>query len=123
MPPTLATALPYPTGPYCSTSSQDSSSTSPGTTCCLKRQFFTPPKMASLPLFSGRERAATAPVWARASRMSTPGMMGCPGKWPVKKGSFMVTHLMPVAFTPGSHSVILSTSRKGGRWGRISMIC
>ena len=50
-------------------------------------------------------------------------MMGCPGKWPVKKGSFMVTHLTPVAFTPGSHSVILSTSRKGGRWGRISMIC
>ena len=27
-------------------------------------------------------RAATAPHWARASRMSTPGITGWPGKWP-----------------------------------------
>ena len=61
-----------------------------------------PPKMASLPLFSGRDRAATAPTWARASRMSTPGITCFWGKWPQKNGSFTDTHLIPLAHAPGS---------------------
>ncbi len=33
--------------------------------------------------------------WAMASMMSTPGMTGSSGKCPTKKGSFIVTFLMP----------------------------
>ena len=82
-----------------------------------------PPKKAIFPLYSGRERMATAPTWARASRMRTPGITWYSGKCPAKKGSFTVTALTPLAQAPGSKSVILSTSRKGGRWGMISLIC
>ncbi len=38
---------------------------------------------------------STAPDWAMASMSNTPGITGLPGKWPWKKGSLMVTHLMP----------------------------
>ena len=47
--------------------------------------FFTPPNRAIFPRFSGRLNAATAPVWARASRINTPGITGWPGKCPWKK--------------------------------------
>ena len=40
-------------------------------------------------------------------------MMGCPGKWPWKKGSLMVTFLIPTMRFPGSHSTIRSTRRNG----------
>ena len=40
----------------------------------LNRAFLIPPKKASFPLFSGRDRIATAPTWASASIMSTPGI-------------------------------------------------
>ena len=52
-------------------------------------------------------------VCAIASMMSTPGMTGCPGKWPWKCGSLMVTFLMPTAELSPSMSTILSTSRNG----------
>ena len=97
-----AEALPTPTGPRCSTSSQCRVSTSPGVTCLRKRAFLMPPNRASLPLFSGRLRAATAPVWASASRMSTPGITGWPGKCPQKNSSLRLTHLRPMAHWPGS---------------------
>ena len=35
------------------------------------------------------------PTWAIASMMSTPGMIGWPGKCPWKNGSLIVTFLMP----------------------------
>ena len=31
------------------------------------------------------------PTWAIASQRSTPGIIGFPGKWPWKNGSFTVT--------------------------------
>ena len=112
-PSTVASAVPKPTGPRRWVSSQRSSSTSPGRTCRLKRAFFTPPKRAIFPRFSASLRMATAPTWARASRISTPGITWYSGKWPQKKGSPTVTHLRPWAHLPGSPAVIRSTSRKG----------
>jgi len=52
-------------------------------------------------------------TWAIASRIITPGMMGLPGKWPVKNGSFTVTFFRPSARFPGSTSRIRSTMRNG----------
>jgi len=54
-----------------------------------------------------------APAWAIASITSTPGMMGVPGKWPWKKGSFMVTFLMATNRLAGSNSTTLSINRNG----------
>ena len=56
------------------------SSTSPGRTIRLKRTSSMPAKSASLPRFSGCESTATAPHWASASTIFTPGMIGLPGK-------------------------------------------
>ena len=53
------------------------------------------------------------PAWARASRISMPGMMGTPGKCPWKNGSLMVTFLMAVMDVPGTYSSTRSTSRNG----------
>ena len=39
---------------------------------------------------------------ANASMMSTPGMIGRPGKWPRKKLSFIVTFFTPTASFPGT---------------------
>ena len=80
LPSTHAEALPTPTAPCCCTSSQWRVSTSPGVTCLRKRALLMPPNSASLPLFSGRLSAATAPVCASASTISTPGITGFPGK-------------------------------------------
>lgn len=102
LPSTHAEALPTPTAPCCCTSSQWRVSTSPGVTCLRKRALLMPPNSASLPLFSGRLSAATAPVCASASSSSTPGMTGCAGKWPLKNSSLRVTHLRPMAHCPGS---------------------
>ena len=52
-------------------------------------------------------------VWAIASMMRTPGMMGRPGKWPMKKGSFIETFLIPTILVYLSISTILSTRRNG----------
>ena len=82
-------------------------------TCRLKRAFFTPPNRAIFPRFSVRDRIATAPTWASASKISTPGMTCFWGKWPQKNGSPTLTHLMPLAHTPDSPSVMRSTSAKG----------
>ena len=59
----------------------------------------------------------SAPVWAMASMIMTPGMTGSIGKWPGKKGSLWVTFLMPVIEVFGTKSSALSISRKGYRWG------
>jgi hypothetical protein len=37
---------------------------------------------------------SSAQAWAMASSISTPGMTGRPGKWPVKNGSLTLTFLM-----------------------------
>src|SRR5438874_8984742 len=55
---------------------------------------------------------------AIASRSSTPGMIGRPGKWPGKNGSLMVTFFKPRPRCPGSISSIRSTRRNGKRCGR-----
>ena len=54
-----------------------------------------------------------APAWAIASITRTPGMMGSPGKWPWKKGSFMVTFFMATSRLAGSNSTTLSINRNG----------
>jgi len=64
----------------------------------------------------------TPPTCAIASTISTPGMMGCPGKCPWKKGSLIVTFLIPTTRVFSSISTIRSTNRNGYRWGRICMI-
>ena len=62
------------------------------------------------------------PVCASASMINTPGITGFPGKCPAKYGSLKVTFFRPTARTPGSSSSIVSISRNGCLWGRISMI-
>lgn len=66
---------------------------------------------------------ATAPVCAKASIISTPGITGFPGKCPIKCGSFIVTFFLATHFTPGSSSSTVSMRRNGLRCGRISIIC
>ena len=78
--PTVARTLPLPIGPRTLSTSQTRSSTSPGRTIRLKRTSSMPPKSTSLPRFSGCESTATAPHWASASTIFTPGMIGLPGK-------------------------------------------
>ena len=103
MPPlTVALHSPMPTGPRRLVRTHSISSTSPGITFRRKRAFFTPPNRAILPWFSGRERMATAPTWAMASKISTPGMTCSWGKWPQKNCSLTLTHLRPLAHWPGS---------------------
>ena len=53
------------------------------------------------------------PTCAIASMISTPGMIGWPGKWPWKNGSLIVTFLIPTIRLVPSTSMIRSTSRKG----------
>src|SRR5207244_7489515 len=72
--PTVAVARPRPTGPRRLSSSQVKVSSSPGETIRLKRTPSIPAKSASLPSFSGSESTATAPAWASASTMITPGL-------------------------------------------------
>jgi hypothetical protein len=43
---------------------------------------------------------STAPAWAIASIISTPGITGLPGKCPGKKGSFAVTAFSPTIDSP-----------------------
>ena len=78
-----------------------------------KRQSSMPANSPSLPRYSSRVMTATAAVWASASTMSTPGMIGRSGKWPVNCGSLAVTALIPTARLPGSSSITRSTSRNG----------
>ena len=51
--------------------------------------------------------------WAMASSWSTPGMSGMSGKCPWKKGSLIVTFLIPTARRKPSTSITRSMSRKG----------
>ena len=48
--------------------------------------------------------SSTAPAWAIASTISTPGMTGCPGKCPAKNGSLIVTFLRATIRFPASIS-------------------
>ena len=112
-PPTVALASATATGPFCFRMVHSSSSTSPGVTWRRKRAFLMPPNRPIFPLFSGMDSMVTAPTWARASMMSTPGITWYWGKWPWKKGSLTVTHLMPLAHLPTSPSTMRSTRAKG----------
>src|SRR5579859_1144738 len=87
---------------------------SPGTTGRRKRAFSIPVKTISLLLRSSTSVSSIAPpAWAMASTISTPGMMGYPGKWPAKNGSLMVTFLMATIFFLRSISSTRSIKRKG----------
>ena len=79
-----------------------------------------PAKSTSFPSFSGCERTATAPHWASASTIFTPGMIGFPGKWPAQSSS--VTVFRAATRSPGTSSSTSSTSRNGGRCGMIASI-
>jgi len=48
-----------------------------------------------------------------ASTISTPGMIGNPGKWPLKNGSLMVTFLIATMLSLRFNSSTRSISRKG----------
>ena len=61
------------------------------------------------------------PVCAIASICNTPGITGSPGKWPTKKGSFIVTFLTPIMVL-SSKCITLSTNKKGGRCGNVLKI-
>jgi hypothetical protein len=54
--------------------------------------------------------------------MSTPGMMGWPGKWPWKKFSLTVTFLMPTADCPMTTSTMRSIIKNGYRCGMACMM-
>ena len=61
-------------------------STSPGRTGWRKRALSSDMNMMALPSTSAFSDfdISTAPVWAMASQISTPGITGLPGKWPGK---------------------------------------
>ncbi len=69
----------------------------------------------------GSASAASAPVWARASTMITPGRIGLPGKWPAKNAASGSTRQRARADSPGASARTSSTKRKGGRCGRRSV--
>ena len=92
----------------------------PGRTIRLKRTSSIPAKSTSLPRFSGCESTATAPHWASASTIFTPGMIGLPGKCPAQSSS--VTVLRATTRSPGTSSSTSSMSRNGSRCGRIASI-
>ena len=54
-------------------------------------------------------------AWASDSRMRTPGITGCPGKWPAKKSSAPVTFLKATSRPSRSCSTMRST-RTNGYW-------
>ena len=60
----------------------------------LKRQSSMPAKNAILPRFSSSTSTATAPAWAIASTISTPGITGRSGKWPGNHQSSARTSLV-----------------------------
>ena len=51
--------------------------------------------------------------WAMPSIIRTPGITGSAGKWPWKKGSLMVTFLMPTIRFPSWKSTMRSTRSMG----------
>ena len=107
-PSTLATAAARPNMPRSFSSSTSRRSVSPGCTRRRKRQSSMPAKRPSLPRYSSRVSTATPPVCASASTISTPGMIGRPGKCPVNCGSLAVTFLIadrPLARLQLDHAV------------------
>ena len=88
-------------------------SVSPGTTGLRKRAFSMATSSTSLLSRSGMLFSTSTPaVCAMASMISTPGITGKSGKWPVKNGSLSVTFLIPT-MRSGSSSTMRSTSRNG----------
>src|SRR4029077_12302969 len=75
-PSTVARPCPFAIGPRTRRNSHSRSSTSPGSTTRLKRQSSIPAKRGLLPRFASSARTATAPHWAIASIVSTPGITG-----------------------------------------------
>ncbi|CKU79485.1 Uncharacterised protein [Mycobacterium tuberculosis] len=69
--------------------------------------------MLSSGTMSSEWNDSSAAAWAMASSISTPGITGRCGKWPLKNGSFIVTFLSAVMRLPFSMSSTRSTSRNG----------
>jgi hypothetical protein len=89
--------------------------TSPGITCRRKRALSMPAKKNSVsapehPIVRYARRQAACAI---ASITSTPGITGCPGKWPAKNGSFIVTFFCARSDLPGAQASTRSTSRNG----------
>ena len=62
------------------------------------------------------------PAWAIISKDKTPGITGWPGKWPWKKGSFIVKFFKAIKDSPCSIISILSIKINGYLWGKIFII-
>src|SRR4029079_18491212 len=120
--PTWAVALPRPIGPLTWSISQTSESVSPGETTRLKRQSSIPAKNAIRPRFSSSTRTATAPVWAMASTIRTPGTTARSGKCPATHQPSSGTRYAAATRWPGRTSSTSSSRRKGARWGRMDSI-
>ena len=101
---------------------RSSSSSSPGSTIRLKRTPSMPAKSASRPRFSSCESTATAPVWAIASTISTPGMIGRPGKCPARYHSSAARACARRRASRARARRTSSMRRNGSRCGRISSI-
>src|ERR1700722_10971536 len=117
-PSTLATPRILHTRPRICVISTSKRSWSPGRTG--RRNFTLSSDMKYTTLLSASvipPMSSTPPSCAIASMISTPGMIGCPGKCPSKYGSLMVTFLMPTIRFPSSTSMIRSTNRNGYRCG------
>jgi hypothetical protein len=100
-------------------------SSSPGMTASCQT---TPVTDAKYTTFLARSASSssrrTPPIWASASRTSSPGITGgAPSHSPAGKNhSWPVTCFRPTHRTPRSSSVTASTSRNGGRCGRTRRI-
>jgi hypothetical protein len=56
---------------------------------------------------------STVEVWARASIIRTPGIVGWPGKWPWKNSSLTVTFFAATTRRPGSCWITASSRYQG----------
>src|SRR5439155_8717426 len=112
--PTYASPRIFEVAPLSLRSVSSKRSWSPGVTGRRKRAPSMPMKYTSFSVGSSTEcRSRRPPICAMASMIRTAGMIGWPGKCPWKKGSLMVTFLMPSIRRPSSRRVMRSTSRKG----------
>ena len=86
-PPTRASTRPFPTGPRTASTSQLELQLVARLDDALEAHVVDAGESASFPRFSSSDSTATAPAWASASTMITPGMIGRSGKCPGKNHS------------------------------------